>query len=192
MGKKFSSWPRCQRNGRRIGHSRTRFDWVLCLICVRFLFLFSLKWIIIAEHAQFTYYHIGMASFSSSVEILGLLGFSTYMGITVACFGLFMGNIDVYSKYHQSEVDAKAFSLTTICRIDRIISHFLERETSSIIINSTFLISFELTSNNNSFKQQFEEWSVPIPLGPNVVIIIIFKQHYFHLNSCLFAIFPDK
>jgi hypothetical protein len=114
-----------------------------------------------------------MASSLSSIEVVGLVGFSIYMAITLFCCTIFMGNINVYSKYHQSEVDAKAFSLTTICRIDRIISHFLERETSSIIINSTFLISFELTSNNNSYKQQFEEWSVPIPLGTNVVIINI-------------------
>jgi len=113
-----------------------------------------------------------MAS-SPTSEAVRFFGFVIYMLITVFCITLFMVNVDVYSKYHQSEVDAKAFSLPTICRIDRIISHFLEQETSSIIINSTFLVSFEWTSNNNSYKQEFEEWSVPIPLRPNMVIINI-------------------
>ncbi|CAF3909634.1 unnamed protein product, partial [Rotaria sp. Silwood1] len=36
-------------------------------------------------------------------------------------------------------------------------------------MNSTFLISYEVTSNGNSTKQQFEEWSIPVPLKPDVI-----------------------
>ena len=72
--------------------------------------------------------------------------------------------------YQQTEVDAKVFSLKTICRIDRIISRPQEDKTSSmLIINSTFLVSFEITSNGNRSTRQFEEWSVPVPLQPDVV-----------------------
>ena len=72
--------------------------------------------------------------------------------------------------YHQAELDAKLFSLETICRIDRIISRLQENESSSmLIINSTFLVSFEISSNGNTSTRQFEEWSVPVLLQPDLV-----------------------
>ena len=75
-----------------------------------------------------------------------------------------------YSRYHQTEVDAKVFSLETICRIDRVISRPHEDKPSSmLIINSTFLVSFEITSNGNRSTRRFEEWSVPVLLQPDVV-----------------------
>jgi len=158
---------------RRTGHSRTQLDWILCFHCVWSLFLFSLKRTIIAEHAQSTHYHIYMASSSSSSETIRWVGFAVYMGVVFGCFLSFIGNADVYSKYRQSRLDAKDFTLMTICRIDRIISRVQQDDTSSIITNSTFLISLELTSNNNSYKQEFEEWSVPVALRPDAVIVNI-------------------
>ena len=77
---------------------------------------------------------------------------------------------DGYSSYHQTVLDAKVFSLKTTCRIDRVIAHPQEDKPSSmLIINSTFLVSFEITSNGNRSTRQFEEWSVPVLLQPDVV-----------------------
>ncbi|CAF3575537.1 unnamed protein product [Rotaria sp. Silwood1] len=43
-------------------------------------------------------------------------------------------------------------------------------ESSTLTItNTTFLISFKVTSNGNSTELSFEEWSVPVPLKPNLI-----------------------
>jgi Ribonuclease G/E len=79
-------------------------------------------------------------------------------------------NFESYSTYRQAERDAELFSLQTICRIDRTISRTHEDKSSSmLIINSTFLVSFEINSNGNIRTQEFEEWSVPVLLQPDVV-----------------------
>ncbi|CAF1234915.1 unnamed protein product [Rotaria sordida] len=43
------------------------------------------------------------------------------------------------------------------------------QSSSLMIINSTFLISYEVISNGNNIKQSFEEWSVPVLLKPNLI-----------------------
>ena len=79
-------------------------------------------------------------------------------------------NFQRYSMYRQTELDAELFSLKTPCRIDRIISRPQEDKLSSmLIINSTFLVSSEITSNGNRSARQFEEWLVPVPLQSDVV-----------------------
>jgi hypothetical protein len=62
--------------------------------------------------------------------------------------------------------------METVCHIDEIISRpYQDIMSSSIFLKSSFLISFEMTSNGISTKQQFEESSVPVPFNPNVVSI---------------------
>ncbi len=79
-----------------------------------------------------------------------------------------------YSKYRQCELETKKFTMKTICHVDQIISRpFQDIMSSSIFINSSFLISFQFNSNGSSTKQQFEESSVPIPFQQNMVSIDI-------------------
>ncbi len=76
------------------------------------------------------------------------------------------------SRYRQCELDTKKFTMETVCHIDEIISRpYQDIMSSSIFLKSSFLISFEMTSNGISTKQQFEESSVPVPFNPNVVSI---------------------
>ena len=76
------------------------------------------------------------------------------------------------------------FSLQTICHVDRIVSRPAEDVASSMLkINSTFLVSFEFTSNGNTIsRQQFEEWSVPILRRPDMVSSITCQGHRFVLQ----------
>lgn len=76
--------------------------------------------------------------------------------------------------YQKSQYEAKTYTMAIVCRIDEIISRPQKDNNSSlIIINSTFLVSFETTENQNIKKYQFEESSVPIQLQPNVVSSIV-------------------
>jgi hypothetical protein len=110
------------------------------------------------------------SSDSVSREMIVSFSFGVYMVIVVCCFTVFLDNINTYPMYRQTELDAETFSLKTICHIDGIVSRPQEEKmSSSIIINTTFLISCELTSNGSSTKQQFEEWSVPVPFRENLV-----------------------
>lgn len=93
-----------------------------------------------------------------------------FVMLFVLCLSTFAGNFNTYSRYRQSQLDTKIFSLKTICRVDKVISRPQEDASSStVIINSTFLVSFELTLKGTTSRQQFEEWSVPIPLRPDMV-----------------------
>ncbi len=132
------------------------------------------------------------SSDSSSREIIAAVCLYLYIAIVFGCFIIFATNINTYPMYRQTELDAKTFSLITICHIDGIISRPQEEKvSSSIIINTTFLISFEVTSNGSSTRQQFEEWSVPVPFRENVVsnrsgnsihFILIYAPSFFQVK----------
>ena len=110
------------------------------------------------------------SSFYTSRDLAHLFWVIISLLLCFICACMIGGNCLSYSTYQQAEVDAKVFSLETICRIDRIISRPQEDKGSSmLIINSTFLVSFEITSNGSRSTRQFEEWSVPVPLQPDVV-----------------------
>ncbi|CAF0909948.1 unnamed protein product [Adineta steineri] len=60
--------------------------------------------------------------------------------------------------------------METICRIDQIVLHREKyKQSSMIILNSTFLISFEVISNGNSRRVQAEHWAVPVPFKPDLI-----------------------
>ncbi|CAF1522298.1 unnamed protein product, partial [Adineta steineri] len=60
--------------------------------------------------------------------------------------------------------------METICRIDQIVLHREKyKQSSMIILNSTFLISFEVNSNGNSRRVQAEHWAVPVPFKPDLI-----------------------
>jgi hypothetical protein len=100
---------------------------------------------------------------------------ASFVSMISMCIGLFfIVNMIMsgYSKYRQCELDTKKFTLETICHVDQIISRPCQDiSSSSIFIKSSFLISFEVSSNASSTKQQFEASSVPIPFQPNMVSI---------------------
>ncbi|CAF3338914.1 unnamed protein product [Rotaria socialis] len=93
------------------------------------------------------------------------------IGFLILIASFIFGSIAfTYSEYHKSQYDGKTFTLETICHIDGIVSRPQEENSSSlIIINSTFLVSYEINENGNTTKHLFEEWSIPVSLQPNVV-----------------------
>ncbi|CAF1440281.1 unnamed protein product [Adineta steineri] len=77
---------------------------------------------------------------------------------------------DEHSAYRQSDTIVKKFTTETICRIDQIVLHREKyKQSSMIILNSTFLISFEVISNGNSRRVQAEHWAVPVPFKPDLI-----------------------
>ncbi len=99
---------------------------------------------------------------------------SVLMMINMCILLLFIGYVikTNYSTYRQCQLDTKKFTMETICHIDQIISRpYQDIMLSSIFLKSSFLISFQMTSNGTSTKQEFEESSVSVPFKPNLVSI---------------------
>ena len=112
------------------------------------------------------------SEFSSIAKTGILVYFVSMISICTVSFAVFQLITRDFSKYRQCELDTKTFSMETICHVDQIISRPCQDiMSSSIFITSSFLISFQVSSNGSSTKQQFEESSVPVPFKPNVVTI---------------------
>ena len=95
---------------------------------------------------------------------------AAYFGVTLGCTFAVLVNSNAYAKYLQAEIDVEVYSWLTTCTIERIISRPQYTPNSSLtFVNSTFLVSYERTTGVNSERQVFEEWSVPVPLQPNMV-----------------------
>jgi hypothetical protein len=128
------------------------------------------------KHSQSMHNFIKMASFCSVPRRTNspIIDVGYMLFASIALFVMVYLTTTEYLAYRQSELEMKKFSLKTTCHIDRIISRPQEDKKSLLItINTSFLISFEISSNGNSTKQHFEEWSVPVPFKSGVVSIRI-------------------
>ncbi|CAF1472034.1 unnamed protein product [Adineta ricciae] len=75
-----------------------------------------------------------------------------------------------YAKYCQREIDAAKFTVQTVCRIDGINSRpQKDIHSSNIILNNSFLVSFEVNINGNIVRKQLEQWTVPVPIESNII-----------------------
>ena len=78
--------------------------------------------------------------------------------------------IQKYWEYRQREADAAKFTVETVCRIDGINSRpQKDKYSSNVILDNSFLVSFEVNFNGNITRKQLEQQSVPVPLKSNIV-----------------------